>query len=435
MIHLPVNPPADAATPNSSTPTAAAEGDPASAQTFTLLEPKGLVTSITQDMVVEITTTDTETIDIVSTDEGTVTEEVADIMIGLIADDVVARPKTATAILQPSETLLKPTILGPLDSKLPPRAPDLVAQQPSAPPTKQTGLTIAQSMVEGRFPAEMMSAKVPVPEKSKTVAGDLPIRASSERAQVVPMLSQVAARSDGQSALLGNAPSHLARPMLSSDGKRQFETKDEARAERPIDNAPPASRDTSKNTTSVPTPAVQQFMTREVEKDLSKVLSVIAEADGLSPSISGSERTMNTTQTPTKAPLIAGAEMARQVAGQIAVAVSGQPGRVTEIALNPEELGRVRMSMSATETTITLHLSADRPETTDLLRRHIDTLAQEFRDLGYDDISFSFQGGQGSDPDDDTSRTGSQNVTADVEDADMPGTQRNAVTDGLDLRL
>ena len=32
----------------------------------------------------------------------------------------------------------------------------------------------------------------------------------------------------------------------------------------------------------------------------------------------------------------------------------------------------------------------DRPETIDLMRRHIDQLAQDFRDLGFSDLSFSF---------------------------------------------
>lgn len=82
--------------------------------------------------------------------------------------------------------------------------------------------------------------------------------------------------------------------------------------------------------------------------------------------------------------------VARDVAQQLAVAVTQTAGQPTEIALNPEELGRVRMSMSLTDGTLILQINAERPETTDLLRRHIDTLAQEFRSLGYTEISFDF---------------------------------------------
>ncbi|MDO6591418.1 hypothetical protein DS901_09920 [Loktanella sp. D2R18] len=83
-------------------------------------------------------------------------------------------------------------------------------------------------------------------------------------------------------------------------------------------------------------------------------------------------------------------DTARHVASQIAVAVTERSGRPTEISLNPEELGRVRMTMSVIDTAITLTISAERQETADLLRKHIETLSQEFRELGYNDISFSF---------------------------------------------
>lgn len=82
--------------------------------------------------------------------------------------------------------------------------------------------------------------------------------------------------------------------------------------------------------------------------------------------------------------------LARHVAQQLAVTVTQTAGQPTEIALNPEELGRVRMSMSVTDGTLVLQINAERPETTELLRRHIDTLAQEFRNMGYSDVSFDF---------------------------------------------
>lgn len=89
--------------------------------------------------------------------------------------------------------------------------------------------------------------------------------------------------------------------------------------------------------------------------------------------------------------------LARHVAQQMAVTITQTAGQPTEIALNPEELGRVRMSMSLTDGTLMLHINAERPETADLLRRHIDTLAQEFRSLGYNDISFDFGDGRTQD--------------------------------------
>lgn len=127
--------------------------------------------------------------------------------------------------------------------------------------------------------------------------------------------------------------------------------------------------------------------------------------------------------------------LARHVAQQLAVTITQTAGQPTEIALNPEELGRVRMSMSLTDGALMLHINAERPETADLLRRHIDTLAQEFRSLGYNDISFDFGDGRTQDE----ARHDTGPVTEHAED--MTETQAPEQTGmrqprgGLDLRL
>jgi flagellar hook-length control protein FliK len=75
---------------------------------------------------------------------------------------------------------------------------------------------------------------------------------------------------------------------------------------------------------------------------------------------------------------------------RLAEAVAHFPDRTIELTLSPEELGRVRMTLATHDGTLTLAIHADRPETIDLMRRHIDQLAQDFRDLGFSDLSFSF---------------------------------------------
>lgn len=75
---------------------------------------------------------------------------------------------------------------------------------------------------------------------------------------------------------------------------------------------------------------------------------------------------------------------------QIAEAVARLPDRPLELTLTPEELGRVRMTMSTSDTGITVTVQSDRPETLDLLRRNIDLLARDFRDLGFTSVTFSF---------------------------------------------
>lgn len=67
------------------------------------------------------------------------------------------------------------------------------------------------------------------------------------------------------------------------------------------------------------------------------------------------------------------------------------PG-TTEITLNPEELGRVKMSLTVNEGAMILTISAERPDTIDIMRRHIDQLAQTYRQLGFANMTFNFAG-------------------------------------------
>ncbi len=85
-------------------------------------------------------------------------------------------------------------------------------------------------------------------------------------------------------------------------------------------------------------------------------------------------------------------QIARNIASQIAVAVTATVDGGTEVALNPEELGRVRMQLTTTDHTVIVTISAERPETADLMRRHIDTLAQELRDQGYRQVNIDIGG-------------------------------------------
>ncbi len=87
------------------------------------------------------------------------------------------------------------------------------------------------------------------------------------------------------------------------------------------------------------------------------------------------------------------AEVARNIGGQLAVAISQTKPGITEVALSPQELGRVRMTLSAQDNAMVLSIMAERPETQELMRRHIDHLNQEFRNLGFADVKFSFDDG------------------------------------------
>ncbi|KQI69928.1 hypothetical protein AN189_00490 [Loktanella sp. 3ANDIMAR09] len=93
-------------------------------------------------------------------------------------------------------------------------------------------------------------------------------------------------------------------------------------------------------------------------------------------------------QRPPVAPPVAGS-----VAQQIAVTINQAAERTVELALNPAELGRVRMTLTAQDQGMMIHVLTERPETSDLMRRHVDVLQQELRALGYTSVKLDFDAG------------------------------------------
>lgn len=105
-------------------------------------------------------------------------------------------------------------------------------------------------------------------------------------------------------------------------------------------------------------------------------------------------------QTDTAAPTILrqSPRLTEAVAHQIAQIAQSQALHRREVVLQPEELGRVRLSLQTSDTAVNVSILVERPETLDLMRRHIGQLADEFRAMGYQDVSFEFaQQGQTQD--------------------------------------
>ena len=84
-------------------------------------------------------------------------------------------------------------------------------------------------------------------------------------------------------------------------------------------------------------------------------------------------------------------------AQQLAIAVHKTQDGVTSLVLNPEELGRVRLAITTQDEIMAVTITTERAETQDLMRRHIDMLAQEMKELGYQNVGFSFEGRGGGD--------------------------------------
>ena len=132
--------------------------------------------------------------------------------------------------------------------------------------------------------------------------------------------------------------------------------------------------------------------------------------------------------------------MAQSAAQQIAVALAN-PTRDTdaplELALDPPELGRVRLQITELAGILTLTIHTERPETADLMRRHLDLLAQEFAqsDLDAPSVRIS-QDGAGGDGAQSRGREDTAPTDTNLPEADTTPQSRSRTPDGgLDLRL
>lgn len=138
------------------------------------------------------------------------------------------------------------------------------------------------------------------------------------------------------------------------------------------------------------------------------------------------------------AQVIARAETPAMIGRQIAETFHRMADSPMELALNPKELGRVKMSISASELGITVSVLAERPETLDLMRRNIDQLAREFQAIGYENINFAFTEGrseQNSESSPDSGSAGSGFSEERMDLAATPAVLNLSPSTGLDLRL
>ncbi|MEM9317762.1 MAG: flagellar hook-length control protein FliK [Pseudomonadota bacterium] len=146
------------------------------------------------------------------------------------------------------------------------------------------------------------------------------------------------------------------------------------------------------------------------------------------------------------APGAAAPQIAQQAAQQILTALPRDQGVImtdtgAEIALDPPELGRVRMIVTEVAGGLALTITAERPETLDLFRRNAQLLAEEFAREGLSDASFGFQSeAEGeAQTDRDSTEAGSGPLRADAR-ADTAAASGGLASPtagrgGLDLRL
>jgi flagellar hook-length control protein FliK len=124
----------------------------------------------------------------------------------------------------------------------------------------------------------------------------------------------------------------------------------------------------------------------------------------------------------------------------VAQAVAGSGHNRAELILDPAELGRLRFDIVTQGNQVQINLSAERPETLDLLRRHSDELRHEFQAAGFDTGSLNFgqwnqQGQDRGLPDAPLGREAFSEGLPAVDIIATPAPRNGPSGTGLDLRL
>lgn len=137
-------------------------------------------------------------------------------------------------------------------------------------------------------------------------------------------------------------------------------------------------------------------------------------------------------------PGTARSDAARAPMQQIAEVVRRMPEGSFEVKLSPEELGRVRLTVTPSETGLAITIQAERSDTLDLLRRHADTLISDLAAEGFADTHLDF--GRDTPQDRDTDLPKAEALPADpLADASdtlaLPRTPLLPQGRSLDLRL
>jgi flagellar hook-length control protein FliK len=132
------------------------------------------------------------------------------------------------------------------------------------------------------------------------------------------------------------------------------------------------------------------------------------------------------------------ADAAREIAQQIGARITPLARGQFEMMLAPVELGRLEVALREVDGVMTLSVSAERPETLELIRRHIDLLAQELRQIAQRELALHVgtdsAGGRSGDPR--SIHNASDTALTSSDEAETPRTVSPVIAhDHLDLRL
>lgn len=129
------------------------------------------------------------------------------------------------------------------------------------------------------------------------------------------------------------------------------------------------------------------------------------------------------------------APVATQISGQIQQQLTNSSQQVIELRLDPPELGRVVIHINTSDQTVAAQVTAERPETVELMRRHSEVLAQTLEKAGFSQSNLSFQQGTAQKNHQDSEQFQGLALLGEPIEADPSAPIPRAVDGRLDIRL
>jgi flagellar hook-length control protein FliK len=123
-----------------------------------------------------------------------------------------------------------------------------------------------------------------------------------------------------------------------------------------------------------------------------------------------------------------------QITAQITAELGAKSGRDIEVRLDPEELGRVRITVHPREAGLFIALAVERPETLDLLRKNADELMSNLQEFDLSGATLEFSQEDDS-PSSDTQHNGPEETPLQFSATPHPVSAPPAADGRLDLRL
>lgn len=122
----------------------------------------------------------------------------------------------------------------------------------------------------------------------------------------------------------------------------------------------------------------------------------------------------------------------KAVAHQITQALIRMDGARTEVILDPIELGRISLTFVTKDDGVSVLVTADRPETADLMRRNSDQLQRDLSNAGYYGVEFEFDQRTGGRREHQKADTGAE---LSGEQSQSISIRVNHLGSGLDIRI